>query len=107
MKLYSVVWMHDSDLSKGKGRCKELVTGYTVLCNTKSEALRCLNWHWDNHYKDSANFDPDDGNITITRCKIDSRDFHANYLLMDRMTEPIELGSIDSSLFRLSKRYKF
>ena len=97
--------MHDSDLSQGKGRCKELVTGYTVLCNSKSEALRCLNWHWSKHYKESAAFDPDDGKLTIQRCKIDSRDFHANYLLLDKMPEPIELGSIDLSLMRLCKHY--
>lgn len=91
MKLYSIIWCHNSDLSKGKGRCKELVTGYTVLCNTQSEALACFPYHWKHYYKESASFDPEDGVIKIQRCKIDSRGFFANYLMLDRMTVPLEL----------------
>lgn len=106
MKLYSVVWMHNGDLSKGKGRCSELVTGYTVLCNNPHEALNCLPYHWRNHYKDNANFDIEDGEVKITRCKIDSRSFNCNYLLLDKMPEPLELSSIDQSLFNYSKRYR-
>lgn len=106
MKLYSVMWIHNGDLSKGKGRCKELVTGYTVLCNSQEEALKCMPYHWRHHYKESDSFDIEDGEVKIIRCKIDSRGFYCNYLLMDKMPEPIELNHIDESLYRYSKRFR-
>lgn len=104
MKLYSVIWTHNGDLSK-KGKCRDLVTGYTALCNTRSEALHCLEFHFKNHYSGSTSFDIEDGDIKISSCKVDSRGFFANYLLLDRMFEPLELSSIDQSLLRMSKRY--
>lgn len=106
MKLYSVLWIHDKDLSKGKGRCHDLVTSFTVICNNPTEALRCLNYHWFHHYKSNDVFEIDDGEVQITRCKIDSRNFHANYLIMDKMPEPLELAHIDQSLMKYCRRYQ-
>lgn len=106
MKLYSVIWMYDKDLSKGKGRCVECVTGFTVLCNNAQEALSCLPYHWHTYYKSRDVFDIEDGEVKLTRCKIDSRNFNANYIFLDKMREPLELSSIDKSLFNYSRFFK-
>lgn len=102
MKLYCVTWTLNPALAKGKGRCGDPVTGYTILSNNRDEALRCLRWHWHMHYPHCKEFDIEDGDIKISRCKIDSRGFSPNYLLLDSMKVPIELNSIASSLMSIS-----
>ena len=103
MVLYNVVWLYSNDLAKGKGRCTDLVTGFTVLCRNSHDALNCLDYHFHHHYKSSNVFDIEDGEVKLSRCKIDSRNFNANYLMMDGIKEPIELSDLKSSLLRLSR----
>lgn len=105
MILYSVIWTHNSDLAKGKGHCKNKIVGCTCLCRYQSEALRCFIWHFEHRYTERKNFDIDDGEVKISRCKVDSRGFDAHYLMMDKMPEPLDLHSIDKSLYDYSRRY--
>ena len=55
---------------------------------------------------DSAIFDIEDGEVKFIRCKIDSRNFNANYLLLDKMPEPLELSSIDQSLYNYPSNFQ-
>lgn len=104
MVIYSVVWERDSDLSLGKGRPKkdkEYVTHFSVICRNISDATACLFYHFNKEFINS-NFDIDDGKVTFHRQKIDSRNFHATYLFLAGMREPLYLPDIKSNNLRLN-----
>lgn len=103
MVIYCVTWIHSNDLTKGKGRCLEPVTGFTVICRNSSDALACLEYHFRNKYKGSDIFDIEDGKVELQRCKVDSRNFHANYMMMDGIREPLELNNLKDNLLRVHK----
>lgn len=97
--------MLSNDLAKCKGRKPSLVTGFTVLCRNSHDALACLDYHFKHYYDSSDIFDIEDGEVKLSRCKVDSRNFNANYLLMDGIKEPVELSDVKSSIIRLCSRY--
>ena len=107
MLLYSVIWSHNNDLATCKGKRQNFTTCFTVLCRSSQDALKCLEYHFRNHFINSDSFSLDDGDITLSRSKIDSRNFNATYMMMDDIQEPIELSDLKSSLLRLSKYYTF
>lgn len=103
--MYSVHWSADKNLTRGKGRVTNSSFGFTVLCRSKADALKALEYHFNNYYKNPLDLTVDDGILTVIRCTIDSRGFNPNYLICDNMKEPIELGNVDRSLLRLSRYY--
>lgn len=105
MVLYLVTWTYDSELAKGKGKIKnhDYLIGFTVLCRNSNDALKCLQYHFDNVYNNPKNLSIDDGHISLKRTTIDSRGFTANYMLMDGLREPLTLSDLKSNFNRLHK----
>lgn len=105
MLLYTVQWSADNDLTKGKGRVTSSLIFFSVLCRNSKDALHCLAWHFNFKYNNPKNLTLDDGEIRLTRAKIDSRGFNASYLYMDGIPSPIDLSDVKSSLHDISKHY--
>lgn len=110
MVIYYVRWLRDDVNARGttKGRpCKKSTSlyGFTVLCRNASDATRCLQhvfynvWHLD-----SVGLCLEDGEISMKRVNVDSRNFEVTWLFMDGIREPISLLDLDKSLFRLSNQ---
>lgn len=100
------MWTRDSELSKGKGKIKnkEMLIAFSVICRNSQDAIRCLDYHFRFVYKNSNDLHVDDGIITLSRSKVDSRNFTANYLLMDGLREPLSLSDLkNDNLLRLSR----
>ena len=104
MVIYSVTWMISKDLSKGKGRAKrpEHLTGFSVLCRNRTDAISCLDYHFEQMYPNGP-FTIDDGEVILKRQVVDSRNFSFNYLLMDGMREPLIMSDLKSNFFRAHK----
>lgn len=103
MVIYFVFWERDKELSQGKGRPSqrhEFFTRFTVICRNISDATSCLFYHFNKEFPNSK-FDIDDGKVTFSRVKIDSRNFHADYLYLAGMREPLYLTDIKSNYVRL------
>lgn len=107
MLVYSVMWYASSDLTKGKGRLKdkEHMISLNVLCRNANDAVCCVSWYFYHVYKCSKPVEFSDGEITIKRVKLDSRNFHANYMMMDGISTPISLGDLKDSLQKLNMAY--
>lgn len=105
MLLYHVRWELDRELAKGKGRptSKEVFFGFNAICRNQSDALRCLYYDFAKNYRTSHDFSIDDGDIYISRCKVDSRGFDAKWLYMDGIKEPIYLHDLKSNAIRAMK----
>lgn len=105
MVLYSVQWFCDSKLSKGKGKItnQESYIAFTVICRNSKDAVRCLDWHFLHVFDNKHNLTVDDGEIRLMRMVVDSRNFNARYLLMDKMREPLFLSDLSSNILRLSQ----
>ena len=105
MVKYYVRWSICDDLAKGRGKrsSKEILLGFTVLCRTSKDALKCLDYHFRKFYPANSSFGIDDGEISLKRCTIDSRNFTADYLLMDGIREPLELSDLKSNGLRALK----
>lgn len=99
MVLYSVRWIADSSLTKGKGRVKdkESYITFTVLCRTSQDAVTCLEWVYKDMFPGSK-FSIQDGVISLTRSIIDSRGFHPTYLLCDGLKKPLKMSNVKDSL---------
>ena len=91
MIVYSVTWLADSELTKGKGRIthKDFLFSFNVLCRNSKDASACLEYLFELKY--SGKFSLCDGVVTLKRQKIDSRGFDIQYLLMDGMKKPLYL----------------
>ena len=103
MVLYFVKWTNESKLSKGKGRAtKDYMFGFTVLCRNSSDAMRCLDFYFHREFSrvNTHDFSLDDGVIQLQRMTIDSRNFTAQYLLLDGMHEPFYLSDPASNVLR-------
>ena len=105
MVIYSVQWFYDSKLGKGKGKIpnKETYICFSVICRSSKDAVRCLDWHFNNEFFNEHKLSVDDGEIRLSRLTVDSRNFNARYLLMDTMREPICLSDLSSNYLRSSK----
>ena len=109
MLIYSVDWIADPELTKGKGRIKDedYRFFFTVLCRNSKDATSCLEYLFDLNYR--GKFSLCDGVVTIKRRKIDSRCFEVQYLQMDGMKKPLYLrdcaeaiDSYHSSIYQTS-----
>ena len=100
MLVYTVSWSHSSELSKGKGRvCKnDSIFGFSVLCRSSSDAVKCLEWYFVNVFKNPKGLDFTDGIVKLQRSSVDSRNFTINYLFMDDIKRPISLSNVKDSL---------
>lgn len=101
MLAYHVRWdLQCSPVSK-KGRpSKDSQTSLsaTVLCNNVSDALGCFSILFRReHLNDGVTLD--DGELTFSRMKLDSRNFHIQWLFMKGLTEPISLIDPAKSIF--------
>lgn len=105
MLVYLVSWVYSHDLAKGKGKItkNEISVMFSVLCRNSKDALKCLEWVFAHDFKNQHNLTLDDGEITLKRSIVDSRNIMASYLLMDGMTIPLELYDLKGSLTRYSR----
>lgn len=111
MLIYLCQWSLDKELAKGLGKpkAKEFIYGFTVICRSSADAVRCLQWYHESVFFDQCNrkYTINDGIISLARTKIDSRGFTANYLLMDGMKEPLILSDVlRSNILRLNKIFR-
>lgn len=83
MVIYSVLWFHKSELSKGKGKVnnKENMFNVTILCRNSSDAIKAAMWCFEHDFNSPHGLTFDDGEITLMRKVVDSRNFHAHYIL--------------------------
>ena len=102
MVIYSVTWFYRNDLAKGKGRVakNEHILGFSVICRNAKDAISCLDYHFNHSFKNPNGLTVDDGEVVLKRSKIDSRNFQANYMLMDGIREPILLDNLKSNCVR-------
>lgn len=107
MVLYSVEWLHDNKLAKGKGRSnvKDYRCVCTVICRDSSDAMRCFIFHFINEFcsLNKHGFSIDDGEIKMKRMIVDSRNFNSMYLMLDGMKEPIYLCNPKRNVLRAHK----
>lgn len=105
MVIYSVTWSVSRDLAKGKGRAKlnEDYTTFSVLCRNSKDAIRCLDFHFNQVFKQPLKFTIEDGEITLRRQIVDSRNFSFHYLLMDKMREPLIMSDLSINSLRSQK----
>lgn len=85
--------------SKSRAKSDHLDTfGFSVLCRSKSDALRAWQFHFakalQNTRSKRTDYDINDYSVTLKRCKIDSRGFTPNYFIADGMREPLLLGDL-------------
>ena len=100
MVIYIVSWFLNKDLAKGKSKSRDKVLGFSVICRNSKDALSCLDYHFRQSIDYSSGITIDDGEIVLKRSIVDSRNFNANYLLMDGMREPIILSDLKSNYCR-------
>lgn len=105
MVLYHVMWSYSHDLAKGKGKItkKENLILISVLCRNSSDALSVLSWYFINEFRNSHGLTLDDGEITLKRSTIDSRNFNAQYLYMDGIRQPLYLPDLKGSLLNYTR----
>lgn len=110
MVVYSVRWTLDHELSKGKGRknYKEASYYFSVLCRSSKDAVACLEYLFVHDFCDkySSNLTIEDGSVSLTRVKVDSRNFNPTYLYCDGIRQPISLSNVKSSLDKLLLLYR-
>lgn len=98
MLVYSVHWVADSELTKGKGRItlKDHDFYFTVLCRCSRDATACLEFLFPLKYQ--GKFSLCDGVVTIKRYKLDNRNFEIQYMLMDGMKKPLYLRNCKDAI---------
>ena len=100
MVIYNVLWFHKPDLSAGKGKVNKSENMYTVtiLCRNSSDAITAAMWCFEHDFKSPHGLTFDDGQVTLTRKIVDSRNFHAHYIYMDGIPYPLSLSDLKGSL---------
>lgn len=100
MLVYLVTWTPSEKLVKGK---KFEVIGYRVLCRCSNDALTCFEsiFHTSHRHK---GLDILDGDISIHRVKLDSRNFEVDFLFMDGISRPIDMRDLKKSLINYFPR---
>lgn len=95
----------DSDLAKGKGRIpsREYIITFSVLCRSNKDAISCFNWYFTNIYENTKQLSVDDGELSLKRKIIDSRNFTCDYMMMDGIRQPFFLSDLKSNMLRYSK----
>ena len=105
MVIYHVTWSYSYDLAKGKGKIKkdEVLITFSVLCRNSADALHVLSWYFLHEFKNTHSLTLDDGEISLKRSQVDSRNFNALYLFMDGIRMPLYLPDLKGSLLKYSK----
>lgn len=105
MVIYHVSWLYSHDLAKGKGKItkSENFISISVLCRNSSDALSVLSWYFINEFRNTHGLTIDDGEISLKRSTVDSRNFNATYLFMDGIRCPLYLPDLKGSLIKYSK----
>lgn len=108
MVIYNVTWIYRIDLAKGKGRVtnQEHLICLQVICRNAKDALCCLDYHFFHSFNNKHDLTVDDGEVILKRSKIDSRNFNANYMMMDGISEPILLHDLKSNCNRAGKIFR-
>lgn len=108
MILYSIHWERDpdfprKDLTKDQKDSNHFII--SCLCRSISDAVRCAEWYFGKRYGYSGQLRITDGILRCTRCKIDSRNFNVQYLLLDGMREPFDCVDAKSNFSRIHKMF--
>lgn len=100
MVIYNVLWLHKPELSTGKGKVNksEHMFNVTILCRNSSDAIIAAMWSFEHDFKSPHGLTFDDGQVTLTRKVVDSRNFHAHYIFMDGIPYPLALSDLKGSL---------
>lgn len=99
MLVYLVTWHPLKENIKGHiSKVKSIC--FTVLCRNSSDAVSCLQYLFrQEHLNDGLILS--DGEFTLTRYKLDSRNFHVDYMFMDGIKIPICLHNLKLSISKL------
>lgn len=108
MVLYLASWSFDKNTAirgrVGRPKTNDYGINVLVLCRNSSDALRCLSYEfYSTIYREDSSLSFGDGEIKLSRRKIDSRGFVAQYLMMDGMKEPLFLSDMKSNILRFDK----
>lgn len=105
MVIYHVSWFYSYDLAKGKGKINknEVSITFSVICRNSSDALQVLSWYFTHEFNNKHSLTLDDGEISLKRTTVDSRNFNALYLFMDGIRMPLYLPDLKGSLLKYSK----
>ena len=109
LRLYTLTWMHDSQLAQGKGRAtnNEKFFVVTCLCENRSQALFCADYHYTNCFPHRDKFCFDDGEIKLSLSKNNSREIHAHYLMLSEFNQPFDLINVKSNYKRLNSIIRY
>lgn len=103
MVLYYIRWERDEDFPLKKlskdNKHRHLVHA-NVLCQSVSDATRFLAWYFGKCFGFQDDITLADGFISYKRCKIDSRGFTPEYLMLPGMKEPFYLIDAKSNYLR-------
>lgn len=101
MLAYYVRWELVDNPSPKKGRPSKDNSPYysaSILCNNITEALSCFTILFRREYLND-DITLDDGKLSFNRMKLDSRNFHIQWLFMKGLHEPISLIDPAKSIF--------
>ena len=95
MQIYSLFWEFDPFISSTDGRIKsdDKFFNFTILVDSQSRVIDAFNVLF--HRRHLGKLYPEDGKITIQRCKVDSRNIICNYLFLKGMREPLYLVDVN------------
>lgn len=106
MVIYNVEWRFDPTTSRPntKGRIPNKYTflNFSVLARNLHDAMSCLYYVHLHEIPYEFGLSVEDGKVSITRSKVDSRNFNVNYLLMDGMRQPLYMNDLKSNFNRLN-----
>ena len=111
MVVYSVSWKRDDDLAKGTSKGRPLKKQYdlhfTVLCNNSKEAAACLEFIFPLHFGYHCGFTIEDGVVSMSRTKLDSRKFFFGYIFMDSMKRPLDVSDLTSGYLEIPRTHYY
>ena len=111
MVVYCVSWKRDDILAKGtsKGRPKDgsYFFTFTVLCNSSKEATACLEFLFPLHFGSNCGFTIEDGVVSLSRIKLDSRKFFFTYIFMDSMKRPLDVSDLTSGFLDIPRTHYY
>lgn len=106
MVVYYVRWELGAEPVKSqKGRRKVASAYYdcTVLCRNSKDALSCFEFLFKSQFEFNTGVEICDGDLTLKRMAIDSRNFNIQYLMMDGIKRPLSLADLKQSLSDVSR----
>ena len=99
MIVYNVLWRANEELAKGNGRIahKDFDFFVSVLCRNMKDAIQCFEYVFSKDYQGKLSIC--DGETTVTRKKIDSRNIEFQYIFMDGIKQPLKATDLKKALF--------